>query len=617
MKRNITYVIALFTIFSGCSQSTKYDLVLKNVKVFDSKLKQVLENKTILINSDTIVSIIDAREKVSGVHVIEGNGRLVTPGFIDTHMHLTQIFGDGNEIAPEYISDPVLYQKVLAEQYLAYGTTTIADMGQPEKWMKTTIEWQNNPHPNYPNIFVGGGALKSDYEYPVNMNHAEVMNSEDAIERIKTYKQLGVNHVKLYAFLNAADMKTILNEAAKTGVKVFGHVDRNEISIPMALDFGLRNFEHFFTLGESVYINEHWGIFRNAYNIGRIKTTDEFAATMTFLLDYIESQPELQKNLNHQLDRLALEEATISTTIHVLGAVAEETNTFSSFTTFPLRGTPDLPNYADEHKQKLKVAFRTLMQQLKRAHDKGVKLRIGTDCRYGGEAMLSELILLSKAGFSTEDVLQIATINGAEALQIENNYGTVEIGKKADLVLFDKNPFDDYNNFLSNKTIIKGGEIFMSKKSLPIAMLNAINDEGFESGLQFFRNYKIDFREDELNMVGYKLLQLQKINEAITIFNLARNEMPNSKDTYNALHEEQLNIEAYKLLQNDKIEDAIQLFKFIVTLFPQSANAYDSLGEAYMKNGNKEHAIINYTTSLKLNPDNKNAVEMLKKLNED
>jgi cytochrome c-type biogenesis protein CcmH/NrfG len=51
-----------------------------------------------------------------------------------------------------------------------------------------------------------------------------------------------------------------------------------------------------------------------------------------------------------------------------------------------------------------------------------------------------------------------------------------------------------------------------------------------------------------------------------------------------------------------------------VEAYPQSGNVYDSLGEAYMVNGEKELAIENYEKSLKLDPDNANAVEMLNKL---
>jgi predicted alpha/beta superfamily hydrolase len=80
------------------------------------------------------------------------------------------------------------------------------------------------------------------------------------------------------------------------------------------------------------------------------------------------------------------------------------------------------------------------------------------------------------------------------------------------------------------------------------------------------------------------------------------------------LSEREINRVAYGTLRAGKMEEAIKLFKLNVKTFPQSWNVYDSLGEAYMKNGQKELAITNYKKSLKLNPENKNALEMLKKL---
>jgi hypothetical protein len=77
-----------------------------------------------------------------------------------------------------------------------------------------------------------------------------------------------------------------------------------------------------------------------------------------------------------------------------------------------------------------------------------------------------------------------------------------------------------------------------------------------------------------------------------------------------------LNQLGYNLLDKGDTQDAIQLFQMNVQEYPKSWNCYDSLGEAYMKAGQKELAIENYAKSIELNPDNKNGVEMLKKLKE-
>lgn len=78
--------------------------------------------------------------------------------------------------------------------------------------------------------------------------------------------------------------------------------------------------------------------------------------------------------------------------------------------------------------------------------------------------------------------------------------------------------------------------------------------------------------------------------------------------------ESQLNSLGYRLLNMKKVREAIEIFKLNAETYPQSANVYDSLGEAHMMNGDKELATKNYQRAVELNPQNTNAVEMLKKL---
>jgi hypothetical protein len=70
----------------------------------------------------------------------------------------------------------------------------------------------------------------------------------------------------------------------------------------------------------------------------------------------------------------------------------------------------------------------------------------------------------------------------------------------------------------------------------------------------------------------------------------------------------------YRLLTTDKATEAIEVFKVNVQDYPNSFNVYDSLGEAYMKHGDKELAIINYEKSVQLNPENENGKTMLEKM---
>jgi len=78
--------------------------------------------------------------------------------------------------------------------------------------------------------------------------------------------------------------------------------------------------------------------------------------------------------------------------------------------------------------------------------------------------------------------------------------------------------------------------------------------------------------------------------------------------------EQELNQLGYELLGSDQTDNAIGILKLNVKTHPESANAHDSLGEAYMVAGKSELAIDHYGKSLKLNPKNAHAVEMLKRL---
>jgi CubicO group peptidase (beta-lactamase class C family) len=86
------------------------------------------------------------------------------------------------------------------------------------------------------------------------------------------------------------------------------------------------------------------------------------------------------------------------------------------------------------------------------------------------------------------------------------------------------------------------------------------------------------------------------------------------KDPNFEISESEMNSIGYQLLQSGKIKESIAVFKLGVEAFPKSANSYDSLGEAYLTNGEKELAIINYKKSLELNPENENGKKMLEKL---
>jgi tetratricopeptide (TPR) repeat protein len=78
--------------------------------------------------------------------------------------------------------------------------------------------------------------------------------------------------------------------------------------------------------------------------------------------------------------------------------------------------------------------------------------------------------------------------------------------------------------------------------------------------------------------------------------------------------ESELNELGYALLRIKRIDEAVKILELNVEAYPRSANVYDSLGEAYAAQGNREKAIASYKKSLELDPGNLNAVKQLEKL---
>ena len=91
-------------------------------------------------------------------------------------------------------------------------------------------------------------------------------------------------------------------------------------------------------------------------------------------------------------------------------------------------------------------------------------------------------------------------------------------------------------------------------------------------------------------------------------------EIRNSPDNEYFFDEREFNRLGYRLMNSNKIPEAIEIFKINVERYPNSGNVYDSLGEAYMRNGNTKEAIRNYEKSLEINPENTNARAMLENL---
>lgn len=439
-------------------QKGAYDIVIRNASVFDSRKGTVSLNRTICIKDGIITKETGRQKHYDGAKIINAEGKLLTPGFIDTHIHATDVFRTYGPL-PEYFPKDSLeeYRNRISETYLPYGVTTAMIMGQPETWLSPILSWGADQRKSSLDIYTVGGALVSDGGRKPYINHVVVNAPHAARQKVIEYFNLGIRHIKLYWKLRRPEFEAAFHTADSLGMNVYGHVDQNVMFIDSALDIGLVNYEHILTLVNSVFhaqkddkdfrleLQKHYA--PGAVKNGQLERLEMFR----FMHD---KNPAV---LNSLIDNLSKNKATFSTSIHLMaepfGWTYFTANVDTSLSLLQL--------------ERCKENFRLFMGYVKQLFDKGIKLRIGTDWPNGGKAIVSEQLLLAEYGFSVPDILQISTINGATALGLDKQYGSIEKGKRANLLIWDKSPFDNEKNFLSEKTIIKDGIVLDKSSKLP------------------------------------------------------------------------------------------------------------------------------------------------------
>ncbi|MES1217714.1 MAG: hypothetical protein ABUT20_19570, partial [Bacteroidota bacterium] len=361
-------------LFQSCR--TTYDLVINNALVFDTRQGVTLGNKTILINADTIVNIVNNKKLQKGRTVIDAAGRLVTPGIIDAHIHPMHFFGD-YDAAPKYLAEDslVFFRKTFSDNYLPFGVTAVMIMGQPETWLKPILNWSVNPSPDYTDIYTVGGAIISKEDRKPYIGHSTVDAPLAARQKIIDYHKMGIRHIKLYWRLRGPEFVAAFKTADSLGMKVYGHIDNGIVSMDTALLIGLRNYEHLFTIERNVSFDETDGRNYEAWMndfYGKMNWDSSLSFSEQVMNETRFIVEKKSAALDLLIDHLAKSNVSFSTTIHLIGERLGLTY-FSNPNNKPDSG------WSKKQVQRNADNFTAFMLLAKKVYDKGIKIRIGTD----------------------------------------------------------------------------------------------------------------------------------------------------------------------------------------------------------------------------------------------
>jgi hypothetical protein len=330
-------------------------------------------------------------------------------------------------------------------------------VGDDERFLPLMIAWGRSS-PAAPDFFASGGALASHEEGRVPyVGHAIVRDSADAAARVRRYHAAGLRDIKLYWRLREPEYVAAFAEARRLGMRVTTHVDFGIMSPHRALATGVRHFEHAYTLAVGV-------MRRDEAQAAWVRTREELGADPPAgfywgVLEHFNVLGPRDARVTALIADLARAEATVTPTLHIFAqrvGIAPHTT--------PSLGTFDRSDaWTPAQRARARQGFEVLAGYVRQLFEAGVPLAIGTDWLDPGPAALSEMMLLNRAGIPMPHVLAIATLGGARVMERESDYGTVEPGRKAHLVIFDRNPLADADALLGPKTVIKDGVVASPK----------------------------------------------------------------------------------------------------------------------------------------------------------
>lgn len=460
--RECAALLSLALLLPACSAEDPPDLVVTDARVLDVDTGTVTPDRTVVVSDGRIVAVRDDGGTPEGAPTLDADGRLLTPGLVDHHGHTAFVLGDSVSSGGGFITDLdpspdslAAYRRRYARAYLPHGVTTVRDVGSAEEDLELLSDWWEEPSPDLPDLFPSGAALVSPpgeggTTFP---GHVVVEDPEAARAKVRSYHDRGFRHLKLYWRLREPEFRAALDEARRLGMDVTGHVDFHVLGFRRALDLGLRSFEHAYTVGVGALTDAEYRALwrRDVPAVYGDRRRGLFHLGVTEVFNQI--GPDDPDTLA-LIRRLADTGSTVSTSLHIF---AQQVGAAP----FVLRtGIPfdDVSGLTEEQRDRARRGYELLADYVRRMHEAGVRLTLGPDWMEPGRVALSEMLLLHRAGIPMDEVFRIATLNGARSMGLEDR-GTVEPGRKADLVLWHEDPLEDPEALFGGKTVVKGGTV--------------------------------------------------------------------------------------------------------------------------------------------------------------
>ena len=428
------------------------ELVLEHLRVIDGTGAAAIDDQRVVIDHGKIASVGPAASDTTphtGAKVLDMTGKTVFPGLVGLHEHLfypteggraglTGLYSEAADTAPRL--------------YLAGGVTSARTAGSVEPYTDISLQQEINAGkiPG-PRLFITGPYLEGDPSIAPQLH--TLTGADDAARLVNYWAAEGATSFKAYMHITPQELKAAIDAAHARGLKVTGHLC--SVGFKEAAELGIDNLEHGLAVDTEFDPGKKEGV------------CPEVGPTRA------------------QLTKLDVEGEQIQSTIKDLVAHhVAVTSTLAIFESF----VPNRPPMSKEMRSRESVApggwadYASVRASIAEQGDKSVwpelfkrELQFEHDfVKQGGLLMAGcdptgyggvlpgfgdqrNLELLVEAAFTPVEALHIATENGAIWLGEDAHFGTIAVGKDADLVLVDGNPAVKIEDVEKVETVFKDG----------------------------------------------------------------------------------------------------------------------------------------------------------------
>ena len=474
--KTMKFLACTLFVFLFCTCDSKksigYDLVIHSATIIDTYSGSLNENQSIAIIGDSIAAIADDVSAAiwKAKKQVDANGKFIIPGLWDMHVH----FGGGDTLIVE--------NKNLLPLYIANGVTTVRDCSADIS--PSVFKWKAeiaNGALLGPNIFSSGPKIEGiNSIWPGDQEIADESGLEHALDSLE---RVGADFVKITDNALSNELfETAVKKAHQRGFKVSGH-------IPFSLKASALS-----KLGLSTV--EHMSYMLKA---GSPKETAIIEKVGTKRLDYASATRALYDSFDEDYALSVYEQlkengtAVVPTLIgnRIISYLDEDSHEGDHELSYLGKGLIKTYDWRVERANKAteleveerKKRYNKLVSLIPIIKSSGMDIIAGTDAGflnsyiYPGFALHEELQIYVKGGLTPLEALQTSVVNGPKFFGLLDQYGSVEAGKKADLLLLDSNPLLNIKATKDIFALVRAGEVLTKAELASLLASLAVSKE--------------------------------------------------------------------------------------------------------------------------------------------